>query len=176
MPQFTVRRATADDAKTLIDLVNTVAAQEEWLGIDRFPLSLEQETQFLHTADPAIYLSLIATDALGATAGVLTASRGVDPKLAHVSRLALAVSPKHRRLGVGRGLLAAMEDWAHSYGVERSTLSVLSRNTVAIALFNAAGFREEARFVRQYRLRDDFVDELWMVRWLSGEVGSDGRD
>ncbi len=167
---YTVRRASPEDAAAIIRLVDDVAAQEEWLGIDRFPLSMEQEVQFLAAADSSIYLSLVCTGEAGSVVGVLTASRGTDTRLAHVSRLALAVSPTHRRHGIGRHLLDGMEEWGRSQGVRRSTLSVLASNEAAIALFQSFGFREEGRFTGQYRLQHGFVDEIWMVKWLQGEV------
>jgi ribosomal protein S18 acetylase RimI-like enzyme len=169
MPAHLVRRAEPADAAAIVELVNRVALTDDTLGIDRFPLSPQDEAQFLRAADPRVYLTLVATDGVDQRhLGVLTASRGVDQKLRHVSALAIAVSPDARRRGLGRSLLDAFAAWAQNVGVEKCTLSVLATNEAAIALFESAGFRWEATRKGQFRIQGQPVDELLMARWIGG--------
>ncbi|MFM8408959.1 MAG: N-acetyltransferase family protein [Alphaproteobacteria bacterium] len=52
----------------------------------------------------------------------------------------LAVSPAHRRAGVGRRLLAAVEERARELGCCRITLEVRGDNRVAQGLYRSVGF------------------------------------
>lgn len=56
----------------------------------------------------------------------------------------LAVRPDYQRQGVGRRLLAEVEQRARQLGCCRVTLEVLASNTVARRLYRSLGFRGEA--------------------------------
>ncbi len=170
MTTFAVRAARPDDAFALVYLVNEIAVDDNTLGIDRFPLAPEDEANFLGGADPLVYLTLVAvTEPTGHLIGVLTASRGVDQKLQHVSALAIAVGRAARRQGVGLALLAGYFAWADQVGVQKCTLSVLAHNAPAIQLFERSGFVPEARRQGQFRIDGRLVDEILMARWLTRE-------
>lgn len=64
--------------------------------------------------------------------------------------LLLAVSPAHRRRGVGRAMLDAVADEARRRGAIRLHLEMRENND-AIALYAAAGFVEIGRRSRYYR-------------------------
>jgi ribosomal protein S18 acetylase RimI-like enzyme len=53
----------------------------------------------------------------------------------------MMVHPAHRRRGVARRLLAAVEARAHELGCCKLTLEVLSGNAGALALYESFGFR-----------------------------------
>jgi len=57
----------------------------------------------------------------------------------------IVVDPQHRRLGVGRALLAAGLSRAASRGVEQMILEVRTDNAAAIGLYRAYGFAEISR-------------------------------
>ena len=61
----------------------------------------------------------------------------------------IAVAPDHRRLGIGRKLMEAMEDFAAQNQVKAVTLEVRSQNTAALKLYKSYGF-EEAGVRRRY--------------------------
>jgi len=65
--------------------------------------------------------------------------------------ITLAVAPKARRRGVGRGLLRAFETLAQAHGAARGLLEVAEDNHAARALYHAAGWRESARRVAYYQ-------------------------
>lgn len=61
----------------------------------------------------------------------------------------LAVAPHAVRVGLGRRLLSAAEDWAHRQGLRHLTLETAAGNTTAQRFYAAVGYREEAiRFTR----------------------------
>lgn len=56
----------------------------------------------------------------------------------------VAVLPSHRGLGVGRGLLEAVEVRARELGCCKLTLEVLDKNEKALRTYHAAGFKRYA--------------------------------
>ena len=74
---------------------------------------------------------------------------------------AMFVSPRARRLGVGRALVAAGTAWAAEIGARRVVLMVIEGNTRAISLYESCGFAFTG--LRQSRDRDG-ATELEMAR------------
>ena len=82
-----------------------------------------------------------------------------DPSV--VALLAMFVSSRARRSGVGQALIEATVEWAASAGAERVVLLVIEDNTPAIRLYESCGFAFTG--ARQSRDRDD-ATELEMAR------------
>lgn len=72
------------------------------------------------------------------------AVRGLDANTAELKRM--YVVPEARRLGVGRALLAALEERARALGRTRLVLETGVRQPEALALYRRAGFVETAPF------------------------------
>ena len=53
----------------------------------------------------------------------------------------MAVAPSHRRQGLGKKLLQALEDYAKENQAERTLLEVREGNTPARTLYEAWGFK-----------------------------------
>jgi len=78
----------------------------------------------------------------------------------------LAVAPRYQRMGVARRLVDAAMAKAGEREARKVQLHVLSTNEPAIALYRRAGFVEEGRLLRQFRLDGRYVDDLIMARHL----------
>jgi ribosomal protein S18 acetylase RimI-like enzyme len=79
----------------------------------------------------------------------------------------LAVAPGYQRMGVARRLVDAALATARERAAHKVLLHVLSTNEPAIALYRRAGFVEEGRLLRQFRLDGRYVDDLIMARHLT---------
>ncbi len=91
---------------------------------------------------------LLALDgASGEALGVATCFRGWSTFAARplLNVHDLAVLPAHRRRGVARALLAAVEEAARREGAAKVTLEVRPDNAPAQALYRACGFTFQAR-------------------------------
>jgi ribosomal protein S18 acetylase RimI-like enzyme len=75
----------------------------------------------------------------------------------------LAVSPAHRRRGVGRALIDAAAHEAKARGARRLTLRVLAPNADARALYAACGFEVEGVLRQLFLLDGEYVDDVLMT-------------
>lgn len=125
-------------------------ADLEALLVDLLPhdrLTLD-ELQACCFDDPDPTLLLGCDDGSGAVAAVVR--RGGGAPTGHI-RL-LAVAEDHQRQGIGRGLLAAAEDWLATAGAERIVAGgeapfylwpgIDVRCTAALSLFEASGYED----------------------------------
>ena len=76
----------------------------------------------------------------------------------------IAVAPDQRRLGIGRKLMEAMEDFATQNQVKAVTLEVRSQNTAALNLYKSYGFEEAGIRIRYYHDPEDDAVIMWQYR------------
>lgn len=162
---YRVRDAQPEDAAALVQLLNRVGHEEIYIADEAAPLSAEQEATIIGQRNPDLQCILVA-EQNQAVAGSLEMIRGAMRKNRHTAIFGMALFPEFRRRGIGRGLLLSAEDWARQVGVEKISLAVFSSNQAAIRMYLSLGYVEEGRRQRQYRLHDQWTDEIWMARWL----------
>ena len=86
--------------------------------------------------------TLLAMRSGGEPVGLVAAYRDqVQPDLFHV--IAMWVAPEARRQGIGRRLLAGIEEWIALCGGRSIQLSVADQALAALHLYGAAGYRPD---------------------------------
>jgi ribosomal protein S18 acetylase RimI-like enzyme len=68
----------------------------------------------------------------------------------HAHLALLAVAPPYRRLGLGRGLVAWLQDSACAAGLERVCLEARADNPGALAFYRRLGFEPTQRMINYY--------------------------
>lgn len=163
---YLVRMAEPRDAGALVALLNEVGREEIFIADEGSQLTEEQQARFLERLNPLQQCLLVAEQG-GQTLGSLEMVRGTLQKNRHTATFGMALFPAARGRGIGRGLLLTAERWARQVGIQKISLAVFATNDVAIRLYQSLGYREEGRRFGQYRIRGQWVDEIWMAHWLS---------
>ncbi len=102
----------------------------------------------------------------GLIVGMIGLRPGDGPKDAHKGLLwGFYVEPDSRRDGVGAALISAVLQAARGI-VEQVTLSVVSENAAAIALYEKFGFRRYGLEPRALKSAAGYADEVMMVLFL----------
>lgn len=112
-----------------------------------------------------------ALDEGGHILGFASLNPGTDWS-SHVADLVLAVSPEHRRKGLGKALARAMLIEAFGQGFKKVTVMIAADNEGAISMFRELGFEGEALLrdhlcspedgaLRDVILLAHLVDETW---------------
>ena len=129
------------------DIAAVVPLERELFRADPWPA--EAFWAELALGDARLYLVAEAEDgSLIGYAGLSCqrAARGGDAEV-----MTLAVSPRAQGQGVGRALLAALQDVAELRGAGRLLLEVRADNLAARALYAAAGFEQIGTRAGYYR-------------------------
>jgi ribosomal protein S18 acetylase RimI-like enzyme len=139
-----IREADFDDAshcRGLLDVLDSYAAEPSGGGV---PLSSEVRQRLIPAlrAQPLALVLLAFVD--GAPVGIASCFFGFSTFYAKplLNVHDLAVLPAHRGRGVGRALLAAVEEHALARDCCKLTLEVREDNHGARALYHAHGFRD----------------------------------
>ena len=149
MAQFTVRQASAADARALAELFAAVA--EERTGIaSEPPIDLEERTARIAAG---VASSIVAVDG-----DQLVGMIHIEVSRHGFGEFGMLVDREWRGRGVGSALLQAAIDWAREQGLHKLCLEVFTHNTAAIALYRKCGFVEEGRRVKHFRRANG---ELW---------------
>lgn len=165
-----VREATLADSKKLIEFLNIVGKESDFLTLDEVGILLteSQMSEYLQQVidkDNNAYFLAFVNDEI---AGVLSVTADFHIRVRHIGDLFVAVRKKYQGLGIASFLFEDMIHWVKELGVlKRLELTCQKRNTTAVHLYEKFGFSIEA--VKKYGARvetDELIDTLQMVRFF----------
>ena len=156
-----IRRLTAED----IDVLRKVRLDALRSDPDAFGSTLEREegrpderwAGWLTSS--AMFVAEEADEPVGLAGGMVDTEQPDRAVL-----VSMWVAPNSRGQGRGRGLVAAVLDWARESGKQRVDLLVIEGNAAALALYEHCGFAFTGDQVQRDR---DQKTELLMSRALS---------
>jgi len=168
-----VRAARPDDAAGVIALLTAIFAEPVnnlLTEPGEFTMTEEQERVFLaeQTIRPNWAAFVAVTDATPPQIiGLVTADGKQRRAIRHCASVGISVAQSWRGQGVGQALMQRVVDWARASGlVTRLELEVLTRNEVAIHLYERLGFEREG--IRRHALlrNGEYLDEYVMALLL----------
>ncbi|HEX2701272.1 MAG TPA: GNAT family protein [Acidimicrobiales bacterium] len=151
---FRVRRTTVADLAALVSLVEAVAAEGRWIGVEHVDRAQRHDQLRAALADPHEGAFVAEAGAAGELIGQL----GMSLRSYGVADVGMLVAASWRGRGVGKALLGAGIDWARGAGAHKVALQVWPHNEAARGLYRRFGFVEEGLLRRHYRRRNG---ELW---------------
>lgn len=160
-----IRRSKPSDAEALINYINTVAGESDFLsfGIGEFDMNAQQEEVFIENIlkkDNAISVVAELGDKIVAN---LNFSGGSRKRLAHVGEFGISVLKEYWGYGIGEELIKYLIDWSKSSCIIRKiNLKTRTDNFKAIKLYKKLGFEEEGMLKRDILINGTFYDTLCM--------------
>ncbi|EDL66090.1 GNAT family N-acetyltransferase [Bacillus sp. SG-1] len=82
------------------------------------------------------------------------------------SIVAMYVSPSFRNQGIGHALLLEADKSARDAGIELLQLTVVTKNSSAVKLYENAGFVSFGIEKHAMKHKGEYVDEMWMSKEL----------
>ena len=167
--ELTLRKAEKDDAADILAYLNQVGGESDNLlfGKDGMQLPVEAEEKFIESVNAcktSVLLVGLVENEIACVGSVSASSR---ERIAHLGELAVSVSKKHWRLGIGEALMKEMIAFARQTGQPKTLyLGVRDGNDGAIALYHKLGFVEYGRFPGFFHINGQFEDELLMYKEL----------
>jgi RimJ/RimL family protein N-acetyltransferase len=164
---FHIRRASADDAPGIANVLGAVVAERAYSAIDRaWPVD-DQRTYLASLSSREAFH--VAVDPSGAIVGYqsLDLYSSVLPSMAHVGTLGTFLVPDWRGRGVGRALFGATSEFAASAGYRKLVIQVRASNLAAQHFYSRLGFTECGRLRRQVIIDGETDDEIVMEFFLT---------
>lgn len=172
MKQFTmkngetciIRRAEKKDAQALLDYLNEVCRETDFLsfGTGEFGLTLEQEEANIEEQNERKNALNIVAEVQGKLIGKMHFTGGSRPRTAHVGDFGISISKAYWGYGIGTALIRYMIDWAKEAGIRKINLAVRTDNAAGIHLYKKMGFKEEGLSEREFLIEGKFYDSILM--------------
>jgi putative acetyltransferase len=144
--------------------LDAVAREKRWLAQIEAP-PLERIEGFVRDSVAADAVQFVALDG-DQVIGWADIFPAWAHAVAHTGTLGMGLLPAWRGQGLGRALLLACIAKARAKGITRVSLQARADNTAAIRLYEAVGFRHEARLQGAMRFDGVYFDALQMSLWL----------
>ncbi len=166
-----IRPARPADAPAVIAAVDAVCAERVYLLTEQYSstpqweaiLHQSEEAQQCQKTPPGLLLLPLVGDQI---IGWCRVFPGTAPKTRHAADIGIGLLPPYREQGIGTRLLERAIDWAKAQGFAKLTADCFSTNLRARALFRKLDFIETGVRYRQFKIDDDYVDEILLERFL----------
>ncbi len=163
---LTIREAEKSDAASLVELVNQIAGETNFLtfGKDEFNKTVSEEEDFIEKQKISGNGLLLVAELKNEIVGMLNVNTSSKPRLRHIADFGTLVRKDFWGIGIGNCLLRSLLDWAkNSNVIKKINLKVQTDNKTAISLYKKFGFEIEG-VIR----RDSFVDNKYYDTYAMG--------
>lgn len=160
-----IRRSKPEDAEKIIELVNKVAGETDYLtfGQGGFCISVEEEKKIIKNSLEINNQLFVVAEIDGKIVGNLTFIGGKRERIAHVGEFGVGLLKEYWGWGIGKALIDYLIQWAKETGVVRKiNLRVREDNTRAINLYENMGFEKEGILKRDMYVKGKFYDSICM--------------
>ena len=164
-----IRKAVPSDAAEVIALLEKLYTETTFLLYESGEMNVSTEMYAKRMAegiDKQNWMMFIAEKGHDLV-GVIFGSRGHALRTSHSCIVGLGVLEALWRQGVGRDLLVAAEVWAKQHDIHRIELTVRTTNSLAISLYERAGFEREGLKRHAQKVAGEYVDEYVMSKLLA---------
>lgn len=143
---LTIREAVKGDAKALIEYLDKISSETEFVTAEpgEIKLSIESEEKFIENHHKFDNWLFIVAEVDKRIVGSLDFAGGRRQRTKHAGEFGVSVLKTYWGLGVGRALMLYMVDWAKKTGiVKKINLRVREGNERAIQLYRKLEFKKE---------------------------------
>jgi len=159
-----IRDANEKDAKAITDVVNSVASEKRYIFVEKSREDWDNAIIEMKQKERGL---LLVAQVKEKVVGMGHLAKGKWEKNRHVGFLGMVLLKKFREVGIGTAMTDYMLRWARQEQLEKISLRVFSTNERAIGLYQKFGFESEAVIKRQYKFEGEYMDELFMRKFLT---------
>lgn len=163
--EVVIRRAVKSDAKGLLDYLDIIGVESDFLtfGAEGLGITLEEEEIFIENNRKQDNALFIVAEIDGQIVGNLNFVGGMKLRTRHVGEFGVSVLKAFWGQGIGKELMMYLIDWAEATGiVTKINLKVRPENIRGIKLYKSLGFIEEGLQTRDYLIQGKYYDSIIM--------------
>ncbi|TEU13344.1 MAG: GNAT family N-acetyltransferase [Anaerolineales bacterium] len=163
-----IRMVTPDDAKGVLEVLNSVVREQKYSSLDRI-LTVEEERQFIASLGERSGFFVAELD------GHIVGFQTIEPfatytsAMDHVGIMGTFVHADFRGQGIGRQLAEASFKFAWEKGYEKAVIYVRASNRAAQKFYWELGFVPKGTLEKQVRIGEEYDDEVFMEMFLEVE-------
>jgi len=163
--RLTIREARSSDAAALLEYVEAVSAETDYLtfGPGEFTLSVEEEEAYLEKCQQANNCIYLLAETRGRLIGALSFAGGTRVRTRHAGEFSLSVRKEYWSQEVASALLDVLTEWAlEGQIIRKLNLRVRTDNRRAIRLYERKGYVTEGTIRKELCVNGEYYDLLWM--------------
>jgi len=163
-----IRPVTLDDAKEVLEVLNSVVREQKHSSFDRI-LTVEEERQFIASLGERSGFFVAELD------GHIVGFQTIEPfatytsAMDHVGIIGTFVHADFRGQGIGRQLAEASFRFAWEKGYEKAVIYVRASNRAAQKFYWELGFVPKGTLEKQVKIGEEYDDEVFMEMFLEVE-------
>ncbi|MQR96008.1 GNAT family N-acetyltransferase [Fictibacillus phosphorivorans] len=141
-----IRKATEDDAQNMIEFYNVVGGESDFLsfGANEFKRDLEEYKNYITATSKESNSIILIAEIDSTIIGIATINSPQNERTKHVGTLGIVVSEAYTGIGLGKGLMNELLEWARLNNITKKINLVTNENNVkAIELYRKLGFEKE---------------------------------
>ena len=165
---MTIRQITIEDAEAYLNLRTQLDHETKFMMLEpgERQITIEQERErvqsLLATDNSMVFLAEEESEAIG----FLWANGGTYRRNHHNVHIVIGIRAAYTKRGIGTRLFQACETWARERGLHRLELTVMTNNSLGIALYKKMGFQIEGTAPDALRVDGAYVDLHYMSKLL----------
>lgn len=166
-----IDEASSDDAKALVDYVEGISAESDFLGFGpgEFGISVEEEADILEGYRASHHKVYMVARIENEIVGTISFEAGSRPRMAHCGGIGMSVRKDYWNEGIGSALIDELIRWCRVGGVvTKINLRVRTDNDRAIGLYRKKGFVMEGTITKDTCISGCYYDNHLMGLFLGG--------
>lgn len=163
-----VRPARQEDVDGIVDVIETIAADEGYVVAARLAEKVDRDGVLLRhneREDRVFFVATVEDEAVG----WLHVEGTLFDRMDHTAALTLGVLEAYRGDGIGSTLVESGLDWARDRGYRKVYQNLSATNDDAVAFLEEHGWSVESTREGHYRIGGELVDEIQLACWLEGD-------
>ncbi|WOO87403.1 GNAT family N-acetyltransferase [Mollicutes bacterium LVI A0039] len=156
MNNFKIRNAEVKDAKQLIDYLNLIGGESDFLtfGENEFQLSIAEKEGFIKSVDNSNNIYLVAT-VNDKIVGTICSSIYDNQRFKHNINFDVTVLTEYQKQGIGKALLEQFIDiTVANKEIANIVIEVRGDNSSAIKLYEELGFKKVGEIPDNFKSND----------------------
>jgi len=162
-----IRTAKLEDALSILHIQKEVVSEGNFLTTvsEEFNKTVEQQRDWIDKILQNDKESMLIAETPKEIVGWIVFLSPNRIKLSHTGSIGMMIKKDFRSMGIGKLLMKGMLDWAEQNPfIEKVSLGVFSTNERAIALYKSMGFIKEGRKVKEFKINDEYIDDILMYK------------
>ncbi|GJG92700.1 N-acetyltransferase [Clostridioides difficile] len=163
--EIIVRKATKEDAKKMIDYLNTIGGETDFLTFGKGDVkdTEEERANRIEATNSSSNCVLMVATIDNELVGLGSIFSSNSPRMKHIGDLGMSVKKDYWGMGVGSSIIENLITWSKNNGITRKiNLLVREDNTRALKLYEKHGFVREGLLSRDFYINDKFYSSIQM--------------